>query len=143
MVLAGELPRAASGLNGTNIDISSRLASLKSYQSQGFGLKTLSRWVHLSHSHAYFCWKATVEYLRLSPNVAGHSWWLFQDFFGISNGLVDYMFRPKNGALAPSRIQNYVHQVSSMHMLSENYVHQVSSMHTELRAPGFVHAYAL
>ena len=65
----------------------------------------------MSHSHAYFSWKATVEFLRVQPTIAGHSWWLFQDFFGISNGLVDYAFQPKGGALAMARIKNFVHQV--------------------------------
>ena len=52
-----------------------------------------------------------MEFLRVSTSVGGHSWWLFQDILGASNGLVDYMFRPKGGALAADQIRHFVDPV--------------------------------
>jgi hypothetical protein len=48
------------------------------YRAGGYDDALLAHWVALSKHHAFFSWKATVEYLRRSPWIAGHSWWLFQ-----------------------------------------------------------------
>ncbi len=106
-----DLPLMLSAMESTNIKSDSRKARIKQYAAEGFGASVLNHWVEISKAHAYFCWKATVEYLRLSPHIAGHSWWLFQDWLGASNGLVDYLFQPKNGALAPDKIGHFVHDV--------------------------------
>ena len=98
-------------MRSTNDKVDSRESRLAQYAAEGFGESVLSHWVEVSKAHAYFCWKATVEFLRLSPNIAGHSWWLFQDILGASNGLVDYTFQPKNGALAPDQIGHFVDNV--------------------------------
>ena len=37
--------------------------------------------------------------------------WLFQDWLGAANGLVDYTYQEKGGALAPERVRNFVDQV--------------------------------
>jgi hypothetical protein len=41
--------------------------------------------------------KIDKEALRKSPNISGYHWWLFQDYWTTSNGLVDTYFRPKPG----------------------------------------------
>jgi len=71
----------------------------------------LDKFVRASRSHAYFSWKTTVEFLRLSPAVAGHQWWLFQDWLGANNGLVDFALYPKGDALAAHRIRQFVSPV--------------------------------
>ena len=95
----------------TNMRTDSREAALAMYQTFGHDAEDLAYWVDISQQHAYFCWKATVEFLRLSSSIGGHSWWLFQDILGASNGLVDYMFRPKGGAMAADQIRHFVDPV--------------------------------
>ena len=106
-----DIKQTVSAMRSTNDKVDSRESRLAQYAAEGFGESVLSHWVEVSKAHAYFCWKATVEFLRLSPNIAGHSWWLFQDILGASNGLVDYSFQPKNGALAPDQIGHFVDNV--------------------------------
>lgn len=42
------------------------------------------------------------ESLRSNPFMSGYTWWLFQDYWGTSNGLVDAYFRPK--AITPQEV---------------------------------------
>ena len=41
--------------------------------------------------------KTDIETLRKSPLLSGYHWWLFQDYWTTSNGIVDTYFRPKPG----------------------------------------------
>eukprot|EP01052_Picozoa_sp_SAG31_P039293 SAG31_NODE_5418_length_2549_cov_1.620816_2_plen_69_part_00 len=58
----------------TNLRTDSRETVLAAYNMAGYTAPVLSHWVEISKAHAYFCWKATVEYLRRSPHISGHSW---------------------------------------------------------------------
>jgi beta-galactosidase len=40
--------------------------------------------------------KYNVEGIRKNPLLSGYHWWLFQDYWTSSNGLVDHYFRPKS-----------------------------------------------
>ena len=40
--------------------------------------------------------KNNLEWLRKNPCISGYHWWLFQDYWTSSNGLVDHYFRPKS-----------------------------------------------
>ena len=40
--------------------------------------------------------KANFETLRKNPYISGYHWWLFQDYWTSSNGIVDHYFRPKS-----------------------------------------------
>jgi hypothetical protein len=40
--------------------------------------------------------KHNLEALRKNPFLSGYHWWLFQDYWTSSNGLVDHYFRPKS-----------------------------------------------
>ncbi len=46
--------------------------------------------LYLVH-HKYNC-----EGMRLNSEISGYHWWLFQDYWTTSNGLVDLFFRPKS-----------------------------------------------
>jgi hypothetical protein len=39
--------------------------------------------------------KYNLESLRKNPYISGYHWWLFQDYWTSSNGIVDHHFRPK------------------------------------------------
>jgi beta-galactosidase len=41
--------------------------------------------------------KTNTESLRKEPNISGYHWWLFQDYWTTTNGIVDTYFRPKPG----------------------------------------------
>lgn len=41
--------------------------------------------------------KADVETIRKNPNISGYHWWLLQDYWTTSNGIIDTYFRPKPG----------------------------------------------
>jgi hypothetical protein len=41
--------------------------------------------------------KTDIEAIRKSPLLSGYHWWLFQDYWTTSNGIVDTYFRPKPG----------------------------------------------
>lgn len=106
-----DIATIAAAMKPTNMRTDSRESVLAAYEVWGYTAPVLAHWVDISKSHAYFCWKATVEYLRRSPSITGHSWWLFQDILGASNGLVDYMFQAKGGALSPANIKKIVDPV--------------------------------
>ena len=40
--------------------------------------------------------KYNLESLRKNPYISGYHWWLFQDYWTTSNGIVDHYFRPKS-----------------------------------------------
>src|SRR5690606_19596449 len=39
--------------------------------------------------------KLNIEAIRRNPRMSGYTWWLLQDYWTGSNGLVDTYFRPK------------------------------------------------
>jgi len=49
-----------------------------------------SEWLYL------LCHKYNLETLRKNPYMSGYHWWLFQDYWTTSNGIVDIYFRPKS-----------------------------------------------
>jgi hypothetical protein len=53
--------------------------------------------------------KSNFESLRRNPYLSGHHWWLFQDYWTSSNGLVDHYFRPKS--IKPEEVLKYVNDV--------------------------------
>lgn len=108
-----DIAREIAAMSKTNLQVDMHQAVLDSLHARGFTLDRLASFVNKSNAHAYFCWKATVEFLRLAPYVTGHSWWLFQDILGGNDGLVDYMYQPKTqgGALTPARIRQFIDPV--------------------------------
>jgi len=53
-------------------------------------------WAQKSERLYLFCHKNDLEALRRNPYISGHQWWLFQDYWTTSNGIVDFLFRPKS-----------------------------------------------
>jgi hypothetical protein len=53
------------------------------------------RWAAASEQLYLLCHKLNLEALRGNPYLSGYHWWLFQDYWTSSNGLVDHTFRPK------------------------------------------------
>lgn len=108
-----DITREIAAMTKTNLQVDMHQAVLDSLHARGFTSQRLASFVNKTNSHALFCWKATVEFLRLAPYVTGHSWWLFQDILGGNNGLVDYTFQPKTqgGVLTPARIKQFVDPV--------------------------------
>lgn len=41
--------------------------------------------------------KIDIEAIRKSPKISGYHWWLLQDYWTTSNGIIDTYFRPKPG----------------------------------------------
>ena len=64
------------------------------------------RWAENSERLYYACHKANIEGLRKNPNLSGHHWWLLQDYWTTTNGIVDTYFRPKPG-LNPEDIRAF------------------------------------
>jgi len=54
------------------------------------------RWARNSERLYLLCHKLNLEALRKNPHISGYHWWLFQDYWTTSNGLVDWHFRPKS-----------------------------------------------
>ncbi|HOZ49635.1 MAG TPA: glycoside hydrolase family 2 TIM barrel-domain containing protein [Candidatus Hydrogenedentes bacterium] len=69
-------------------------------------LDEASRWADNSEELYYLCHKLNLEALRKSPNLSGHHWWLLQDYWTTSNGLVDTYRRPKP-TIAPERVRQF------------------------------------
>ena len=65
-----------------------------------------ARWAENSERLYHLCHKVNIESLRKNPNISGHHWWLLQDYWTTSNGLVDTYFRPKPG-LPAERIRQF------------------------------------
>ncbi len=59
-------------------------------------LAEADQWAEKSERLYALCHKYNLEALRLNPYVCGYHWWLFQDYWTSSNGLVDHYFRPKS-----------------------------------------------
>ena len=59
-------------------------------------LDEADQWAEKSEQLYLLCHKYSVEALRKNPYTSGYHWWLFQDYWTSSNGLVDHYFRPKS-----------------------------------------------
>jgi hypothetical protein len=53
------------------------------------------RWAENSEKLYLLCHKLNTEDIRKNPYLSGHQWWLLQDYWTGSNGIVDAYFRPK------------------------------------------------
>ena len=53
-------------------------------------------WAEKSERLYLLCHKYNLETLRKNPYMSGYHWWLFQDYWTTSNGIVDIYFRPKS-----------------------------------------------
>lgn len=60
-------------------------------------------WARASEEMYYIHHKYNVEGMRLNPGIIGYHWWLIQDFWTTSNGLMDLFFRPKS--ITPQRVR--------------------------------------
>ncbi len=54
------------------------------------------QWAEKSERLYLLCHKYNLETLRKNPYMSGYHWWLFQDYWMTSNGIVDIYFRPKS-----------------------------------------------
>lgn len=59
-------------------------------------LKEAEEWASKSDRLYALLNKYNIECLRKNRYISGYHWWLFQDYWTTSDGLVDYFFRPKN-----------------------------------------------
>ncbi|MBM4038757.1 MAG: hypothetical protein FJ290_09600 [Planctomycetes bacterium] len=67
-------------------------------------------WARNSERLYLLCHKLNIEDLRKNPFASGHQWWLFQDYWTGSNGIVDTYFRPK-AEIPPERVRPFVGDV--------------------------------
>ncbi len=65
-------------------------------------LSEANQWAEKSERLYALCHKYDLEALRKNPYMSGYHWWLFQDYWTTSNGLVDHYFRPKS--IAPEEV---------------------------------------
>ncbi len=68
-----------------------------------------SLWARNSERLYLLCHKLNTEALRKNPHLSGHHWWLFQDYWTTSNGLVDFAFRSKE--ISPAEVLRFVNDV--------------------------------
>lgn len=59
-------------------------------------LNEVEAWALASERLYFFLHKSGLETLRKNPTISGYHWWLIQDYWTTSNGLVDLFFRPKS-----------------------------------------------
>jgi len=59
-------------------------------------LQEADRWAEKSERLYTLLHKHNIETLRKNPCISGYHWWLFQDYWTSSNGIVDHYFRPKS-----------------------------------------------
>ena len=59
-------------------------------------LQEASQWADKSERLYAHLHKYNLETLRKNPCLSGYHWWLFQDYWTTSNGIVDQYFRPKS-----------------------------------------------
>ncbi len=77
-------------------------------QELGF-LQEAGQWAEKSERLYALLHKYNQESLRKNPFLSGYHWWLFQDYWTTSNGLVDHYFRPKS--IAPSEVMKFNNDV--------------------------------
>ena len=59
-------------------------------------LQEANGWAEKSERLYALLHKYNLETLRKNPYISGYHWWLFQDYWTTSNGIVDHYFRPKS-----------------------------------------------
>jgi hypothetical protein len=59
-------------------------------------LQEANQWAEKSERLYLLLHKYNLETLRKNPFLSGYHWWLFQDYWTSSNGIVDHYFRPKS-----------------------------------------------
>ena len=59
-------------------------------------LQEANGWAEKSEHLYTLLHKYNLESLRKNPFISGYHWWLFQDYWTSSNGIVDHYFRPKS-----------------------------------------------
>lgn len=59
-------------------------------------LQEAGQWAEKSEQLYLLCHKFNLESARRNPYVSGYHWWLFQDYWTSSDGIVDVYFRPKS-----------------------------------------------
>lgn len=59
-------------------------------------LQEADGWAEKSERLYTLLHKYNLETLRKNPGISGYHWWLFQDYWTSSNGIVDHYFRPKS-----------------------------------------------
>ncbi len=72
-------------------------------------LEEAGRWAEKSERLYLLCHKYDLEALRKNPFISGYHWWLFQDYWTSSNGLVDHYFRPK--AISAEEVRRFNNDV--------------------------------
>ncbi len=72
-------------------------------------LAEADQWAEKSERLYALCHKFNLEALRLNPYICGYHWWLFQDYWTSSNGLVDHYFRPKS--ITPAEVLQFNNNV--------------------------------
>ncbi len=73
-------------------------------------LGEVETWARNSQQLYYLCHKLNIEDIRKHGYISGHHWWLFQDYWTGSNGLVESYFRPKQH-IDPAKVQRFVNDV--------------------------------
>lgn len=66
------------------------------YEKHGL-IDEIPLWEQVSQELVMANVKMETEAMRLKDALAGYDFWLFQDFWGTANGLVDYFLQPKPG----------------------------------------------
>ena len=72
-------------------------------------LEEADHWAEKSERLYLLCHKYDLEALRKNPYISGYHWWLFQDYWTSSNGLVDHYFRPK--AISAEEVRRFNNDV--------------------------------
>lgn len=68
-------------------------------------LSEVEGWARASERLYCFLHKSGIETLRKNPRLSGYHWWLIQDYWTTSNGLVDLFFRPKS--VTPEEVRHF------------------------------------
>jgi beta-galactosidase len=67
-------------------------------------------WARNSQRLYSLCHKLNIEDIRKKPYISGHHWWLFQDYWTGSNGIVESYFRPKEH-IKPEEVRQFINDV--------------------------------
>ena len=71
-------------------------------------------WATASEQLYVLCWKIDVEDQRHNTMISGYEWWLIQDYWTASNGIVDMFMQPKPG------VANYIAQFNARSIFLED-----------------------
>jgi len=68
-------------------------------------LDEVPRWAENTERLYTLLHKINIEDIRKNPNLSGYHWWLLQDYWTTSNGIIDTYFRPKPGVSREAVLQ--------------------------------------